>query len=339
MELDFRLWAEAAQIAFDSHRPDYIALDTETEGVAYWDPAFCMTAAWINDRPDGPVAVGHYFEFGDPEVEAAARYIIDRSPNLVFHNAKFDMQKLSLAGLFSPGDWDPVHIHDTEALAHLTDEHRPKRLKFLAKELLDEETDEQQVLREAFRKNKLRVSDGFHRLPREVLIPYAIKDAEFTIMLFDLLYPLVLAKDDLFGLYQREQKLTFVLLDMENRGMAVDLDYVEKTSKEYAKEILKTELAIRDITGIEDFNPNSPKQVAEAFLARGVELEGTGKAILNNVDDPLAKEILNLRTLNKMYGTYLKPLLHEQRDGIIHPSFRQHGAKTGRMSSGAAQAD
>lgn len=333
--MDFALWAEAAQIMWDSHRPKYVAVDTETEGVAFWDRPFCVTVAW---RYDG-YHYSHYLELGQDGVNDVVKHIIANSEYLVFHNAKFDLQKLILAGLMAAEGRSPHSVHDTEALAHLLDEHRVKRLKVLAREILGETTDEEEVIRAARRKEKLRKEDGYHRLPREVIVPYALKDAEFTIRLFEELYPQLTKVDDLSRLYAMEQELTFVLLGMESAGMALDVEYVETTAREYNNQALKQELLIRDMTGDEEFNPNSPKQITEAFERMGLCLEATDKATLKSVEHPLAQAILELRTLRKMHGTYLKPMLSEQRDGIIHPSFRQHGTRTGRMSSGSNAGD
>lgn len=337
---DFALWAEAAVQRWASDQPEYVAVDTETTGVAFFDTPFCVTVAW-GEAAGGSIPVeGHYFELGfDNRIEAALIRLLRGTPNLVFHNAKFDLQKLALVGLLDPNALDPHTVWDTECLAHLLDEHRVKRLKVLARDLLGEETDEEEVVRAARRKHKLRKEDGYNLLPREVVVPYAIKDAEFTIRLFHQLKPLLDAKPDLVSLNRMEQELTFTLLGMETRGMKLDLEYVEKTTKEYGTRALVQEMLIRDMTGDEEFNPNSPKQIMEAFATLGITLEGTDKATLRHTDHPLSQAILELRSVKKMHGTYLKAMLSEQQDGIIHPSFRQHGTKTGRMSSGGAEYD
>lgn len=337
---DFVEWAEAAVQRWASDQPEYVAVDTETTGVAFFDTPFCVTIAW-NDAAGGTVPVeGHYFELGfDKRIEAALIKLLSATPNLVFHNAKFDLQKLALVGLLDSNVLDPHTVWDTECLAHLLDEHRVKRLKVLAKDILGEETDEDEVLKVARRKNKLRKEDGYDLLPREVVIPYAIKDAEFTIRLLHNLKPQLDKIPDLVSLNRMEQELTFTLLGMETRGMGIDLEYVETTAKEYGKRALVQEMLIRDMTGDEEFNPNSPKQIMEAFAAMGMELDGTDKLTLRKAEHPLASAILELRSVKKMHGTYLKPMLAEQRDGILHPSFRQHGTKTGRMSSGGAEHD
>lgn len=311
-----------------------LAVDTETSGVTYFDTAFLMSCAWMDDYGMKSAT----FDLESETQWSHAKNVLSQADELVFHNAKFDLQKLHLSGLIDSADLTPALVHDTEALAHLLDEHQIKKLKVLAQVILGETTDEAEAIKAAKKELKLRAGDGFNLLPREVIIPYALKDAEFTLRLFQVLMPQVAAHEDLLRLYHLEQELTFVLLDMERAGMALDLSYVEPTAKRYNTEALVQELLIRDMVGNEDFNPNSPKQVTEAFQELGIELEGTGEPILATVDHPLAAAILKLRTLRKMHSTYLKPMLVEQRDGIIHPSFRQHGTKTGRMSSGAHEA-
>lgn len=311
-----------------------VAVDTETTGVAYFDRPFCASIAF---RWSGGELVSKFVDLDHEEEAAALKNLLVEADELVFHNAKFDMQKLALVGLFDPNQRDPLTVHDTEALAHLLDEHRPKKLKVLARDVLGYETDEAEAIKAARKEHKLTAKDGYDKLPREVIIPYALKDAEYTLELFELFWPQLCEHEDLMRLYRTEQKLTFALLDMEKNGMALDLGYVESTAKTYNSRALAQELMIRDMTGDEEFNPNSPKQVTEAFAKLGIEVEGTGKEVLTGVDHPLAQSILNLRTLRKMHSTYLKPMLVEQRDGVIHPSFRQHGTKTGRMSSGGQE--
>ena len=306
-----------------------LAVDTETTGVAFFDVPVIVTTA------ESDVDGVHTEFYTLPEDAEEVRARLASADELVFHNAKFDLQKLALVGLLNADDLDPHRVFDTECFAHLLDENRRKGLKFLARELLGEETDEEEVIRKERRRLKLTKADGYDKLPREVVEPYARKDAEFTIRLHDLLRPQVEGSENLRRLHALEQRLTFTLLRMETRGMGIEVEYVEETAREYASKALALELAVRDRVGHEEFNPNSPKQLMEAFAARGISLESTDKATLAGMDDELGQQILELRTLKKMHGTYLKAILDEQRDGILHPSYRQHGTRTGRMSSGA----
>lgn len=279
-----------------------------------------------------------YFEL--PGGNERVAEILGATPTWIFHNAKFDLQKLALSGTVDCHSLTPERFEDTQILSYLTDEHRRHGLKPLAESLLGESTDEDEVLRAVRRKLKLRKDDGYHVLPRGVLIPYALKDAEFTYRLYEVLLKQLYAKNDpdLIDLYYMEKELTLVLLDMESRGVAVDLDYADKTAKEYGTKAIATEMQIRDLTGEEEFNPQSNPQIREAFIARGIDKDKYDKHVLKELDDPLAEAILELRSTKKLHGTYLLPILKEQRDGVLHPNFRQTQTKTGRLASGGVEA-
>jgi len=330
--MDFVGMARRAHAEWLDIKPDTVAVDTETTGVAFYDQPFCVTLAWDTDGLSS-----HYIELGEAECNDFVDEILSATEHLVFHNAKFDLQKLILYGVLSRSDLNSECIEDTEACAHLLDEHQLKGLKKLAKELLGEDAEETDELKKARRELKLKKSDGYEKLPREILVPYAVKDAEYTLRLYRLLKPQIEADSDLAKLYRQEMELTLVLLDMEKKGMGVDVEYAEKVAKEYNRAILAQNLVIQDITGDPDLNPNSPKQITEAFAELGIELKSTDKLALRHVEHPLAEALLELRTLSKMHGTYLKPIVEEQRDGIMHPWFRQHRTVTGRMASGGAE--
>lgn len=309
----------------------YLALDTETTGLGYWDTAFCVSRAWRN--PAGELCSDVRYDLDDPMRWPELRA---NDVELVFHNAKFDLQKLVLAGLMSP-DIDWYRIHDTECLSHLVNEQQPKALKRLAKELLGLETDESEALRAARRKLGLKKADGYDALPSDVLEPYARKDAEFTLLLFEYLWPEVQADPDLLRLYREEQELMGVLFDMERQGLGVDVEYVNDYTKQLADNILRLELRLRDLTGNEDFNPNSPVQVKQALADRGLNLESTRKDVLKAIDDEFVEVLLQLRHDSKLYSSYFKPLQTEVRDGILHPNHKQWGTKGRRFSAGSTE--
>jgi DNA polymerase I-like protein with 3'-5' exonuclease and polymerase domains len=322
--------AHAGFIAWDRDQPERVAVDTETEGFEFFDEPFCVTVAWEGEK--------HYFELSG-DTPSVLQEALSGTPSWVFHNAKFDLQKLCLVGVCDLLEITPDRFEDTAILSYLGNEHRKHALKALAADLLGEETDEEEALKVVRRKLKLRKDDGYHVLPRDVLVPYALKDAEFTWRLFPILMGQLLAKNDpqLLELYRLEKELALVLLSMETAGLAVDLDYVDKTAREYGTRAIATEMHIRDLTGQEEFNPQSNPQIREAFLARGIEREKYDKHVLKELDDPLAQAILDLRGTKKMHGTYLVPIQREQRNGVLHPNFRMNRTKTGRLASGGAE--
>lgn len=309
-----------------------LALDTETEGLGYWDKAFCISGAWRDDKGELCSKVWYL----DDDLSELYE-LMGAAKALVFHNAKFDLAKLELAGITMPMHIWTYDIHDTECMSHLLNEQQPKSLKRLARDVLGLETDEEVVLREARRKLKLRKSDGYHALPRDVLEPYARKDAEFTLRLYEHFYPQIEADPDLSRLYREEQELAEVLMAMERAGLGVDMEYVNAKTKELAAEILETDLAVRDMVGTEEFNPGSWQQVTAALKERGFSVGSTSKAVLSTLDDELAQAILRLRKNTKLFGTYFKALQTEVRDGILHPNFKQWGTRGRRFSAGEVE--
>lgn len=311
---------------------DLLAIDTETTGVGWHDEAFMISIA----TPEW----SHVYDKRICEDESLWHEALDTVTSMledcdkiIMHNAKFDIQKLCRLGF--PISLFADKFEDTQAIAHLIDEHQSTGLKYLAKTYLNESTDEDEVLKVYRRKAKLKKEDGYEPIPHEILAPYALKDAEFTLQLYNMLYPRM-AKE-LQPLYDMEKQLTLALLRIEAQGMAVDTQYVTTKRKEYGDRIYKLKSRIGELAG-EEFNPQSHQQVLAALNERGFVVSSTSKDALKAVDDELAGLIVELREVNKIKSTYFDAMDKEPINGILHPNFRQHGTRTGRMSSGAAEA-
>lgn len=384
--MSYQARADSAIKAWKRDRPQVIAVDTETEGVAFFDRAFCGTVAWrvpppvmeyigsgpgpknvmLENRTVVPYGVykgatamaeagkieAHYIEFVDEDHTAALREIMLGTPTWAFHNSKFDLQKLILAGVIGRHQVWPTRLEDTEALAHLQVTERRKGLKFLGEHLLGRPNTEEEELKAHMAKHKIKLEDGYHLLPREVLIPYAVQDVVLTIEVYELLRPYIASFPELESLYADELEITLTLLDMEARGVRIDPGYVHEMLKHYSSEYVKVERAIGRLVGAPigksvkagEFNPGSSKQLGEFFTARGITTEyktkkgqpSYGKDFLADCDHPLAKLLTTYRDVEKMKNTYFLAIHEEHRDSILHPNFRQHQTKTGRFSSGEA---
>ena len=313
-----------------------VAIDTETTGVGWHDEAFMVSVAYTSVNGDIKSYVWDKRETShwDYCMEEIEYYLIE-SDKIIMHNAKFDIQKLCRLGfplsLFS----DTSKWEDTQAMAHLYNEQESTSLKHLARLYLNEQTDEDEVLRTWRRKNKIKKDQGYEPIPHEILAPYAMKDAEFTLRLYSFLDRVL--PSDVRPLYDIEKRLTMCLFAIETRGMLIDREYVIAKRREYGDRIYQIKKRIVELAG-EDFNPQSPQQVLHALAERGVVVGKTDKTTLSTLDDELARLIVELREANKIKATYFDALYEESRDGILHPNFRQHGTRTGRMSSGAAEA-
>lgn len=311
---------------------DLLAIDTETTGVGWHDEAFMISVATREWSHVYDKRLCEHSKDWDEAVETVTSMLID-CDKIIMHNAKFDIQKLCRLGI--PLSIFKDKFEDTQAIAHLIDEQQSTSLKYLARTVLGEQTDEDEVLKVWRRKNKIKKEEGYEPIPNEILAPYAAKDAEFTLRLYEVLRNQM--PEDLQPLYQIEKDLTLALLGIEAKGMQIDKTYVKKQRQEYGDRIYKLKRVIGNLAG-EEFNPQSPKQILEVFAQRGLRITATDKATLSALDDELAVAIVELREANKIKSTYFDGLHDEASDGILHPNFRQHGTRTGRMSSGAAEA-
>lgn len=318
-------------------KPSVIAVDTETTGLEFYDYPFCATISFRGRRG----IENHYISLegeGEGGRKALLSNLLRLVPTWLFHNAKFDLQKLLLVGVITPQDVEEKLIHDTSVIYHLLDENQPKGLKHLARTILGEETDEEEQLAKVRRKLKLKKADGYFLIPRRYIIPYALKDTEFTLRLFEKSWPQLQSRGDgILDVYTLELDVMRVLLRMEANGLKLDLDFLKSATSDYGVRVMEGWQRIVELTSAE-FNPQSPAQLIEAFAARGVLLESTGESVLKGVEDELAAAVLQYRQDKKIHTTYLQGLLKEQRDGKVHPYFNSTGAGTGRMSSGKVAA-
>lgn len=142
-----------------------------------------------------------------------------------------------------------------------------------------------------------------------------------------------------------ELPLSFILADMEERGVLVDLAALEKIGMFMSTELSRIEEEARAVSGHPDLNLGSPKQL-EAVLFDELGLKATKKtktgrstdaeALEAIADDhPLPRMVLEHRAVAKLKGTYVDalPRLVHPKTGRIHGRWKQAVAATGRISS------
>ena len=193
------------------------------------------------------------------------------------------------------------------------------------------------------------------QIPLEQVTQYAAEDADITLQLCNKLKAR-LDEQGMTELYERiEMPLVHVLATMEEHGITVDADTLDRQRDTLQARIdeLRTDILDRAKA---DFNPDSPKQLGEILFNqlgfKSIKKTKTGYSTNSEVLEKLAAMdadelegvpedarpipglMIEYRMLTKLVGTYLVALKEAiAEDGRVHARFNQTGAATGRLSS------
>ncbi|MCL2689232.1 MAG: DNA polymerase I [Chitinispirillia bacterium] len=177
------------------------------------------------------------------------------------------------------------------------------------------------------------------------IIPLAAESACAVLLVKEKLKPVLVERNSISLFTDIELALELVLADLEWQGMLIDKNILAGLSKEYTAELEKISNDIYKIAG-EEFNLNSPKQMAEVLFGK-LGLPGgkktksgsqsTNADILEKIADnyPIVKMILDYREKQKLLSTYIDALPNQilPETGRVHTSFNQAVTATGRLSS------
>ena len=153
-----------------------------------------------------------------------------------------------------------------------------------------------------------------------------------------------LKENEMYDLYNDiEMPLIKVLASMEEEGIRVNKSTLKEMQEVLKNKIESIKEEIFKITG-EEFNISSPKQVGEMLFDK-MNIPYPGKKGNSYSTDVTTLEkllpeysivsyILDYRTLNKLYTSYVEPLEdYIKEDGKIHTIYKQTLTRTGRLSS------
>ncbi len=343
-------WLEAAK------SQGFIAVDTETDSLtpsttnlvgvslALAPGKACYIPLGHLD-PKGVSKVGELDLGGDNRpkqiplriaIQALKTILNDETILKIGHNLKFDTQVLAQHGItINPLDDTMLmsfvldagaHGHGLDELAELHLQH--KMISF----------------NEVTGTGAKRIS--FAQVELEQACNYAAEDADFTLRLYQMLKPRLIA-EQLVTVYERiEKPMVQTVALMESTGIRIDSVFLHSLSQDFARRLGVLEEAITKEAGV-SFNIASPKQLGEVLFDK-LGLPGGKKSKLgaystsSDVLEPLAEQghaivekILDWRGLAKLKSTYSDSLPQQvsPRTGRVHTSFNLVGAATGRLSS------
>lgn len=143
---------------------------------------------------------------------------------------------------------------------------------------------------------------------------------------------------------QVELPLMDVLVDMEYRGMPIDLGLLARLSDAYQQQLDQLQQEIIELAG-HPLNIDSPKQLQQVLfnelaLPRGRRTQTGNSTDAETLEElarlhPLPAKILEYRQYAKLKGTYVDalPRMVHPKTGRVHTSFNQVVTATGRLSS------
>lgn len=291
------------------------------------------------------IKVGEGYYIPLPADRAAAQLIIDEfRPVLenekiakIGQNLKYDILVLKWYGVNIKG-----RLFDTMLAHYLIDPDTRHGMDLLSQNYLGYTPISITSLIGTKGKNQGTMRD----VPVEKVVDYAAEDADVTLQLANIFEPMLkelnaeeLARDV-------ENPLIYVLADIEKEGVRIDVDTLNKYSKELEADISRLEQSVFEKCGV-TFNLSSPKQLGEVLFDK-LELDPkakktktgqyqTGEDVLSRLasKSDVVQDILDYRQLCKLKSTYVDalPLLVNPKSGRVHTSFNQAVAATGRLSS------
>ncbi len=184
----------------------------------------------------------------------------------------------------------------------------------------------------------------FNQVNLEQAAPYACEDAHVTYRLYEVFSRKLKEQPALEKLLiELELPVAQILTDMESAGIQLDTEFLDQLGVEFGGYIKSLEEQVIDMAG-QEFNVSSPKQLGEILfdkigIAGGKKTAsgqyGTGEAVLEKIDHPIAAAVLEHRSLCKLKNTYTDRLV-AQSDPVthrVHTSYHQAITSTGRLSS------
>lgn len=340
----------------------YISIDTETTGLDPLQDKLVGICIYTRDMKSAYIPLNHVSYItgmkaeGQLEMETVVKQFRRiKNIDVDMFNAKFDIRVLRANG------WKEAYCTwDGYLASQILNENEPTHgLKALHKKYV------LKGMKDAFGFDTLFKGITFDKIPITVGYLYAAHDPIITTELCDyqrqFLHKDSDRKDirDMYWVFKNiEMPCVSVVADMEDTGIELDLKYAEKLSQEYNKKLKEQEDKFYEQlkpweTKIQEYrrkNPNnklddpinigSPTQLKILFydimkLESQDGSKGTDEATLTKMKDPVAKAVLDWRSLSKLVGTYIDKLPEcvNPKDGRIHCSFNQYGARTGRFSS------
>jgi DNA polymerase I len=313
-------------------RRDVMGLDTETSGLDPYVSGAKLRLIQIGDHKSGWAVP--WEGWGGAAIECMNAW----KGQFTLHNASFDAKWLK-----QHANWDMPwdRTDDTMIMAQIERPGGRNDLKHLSTQFVDPMSDAgQKELKDAMKTHGW----GWGDIPVdfEAYWVYSALDPILAAHIWshfrtDLSFPQA---------YDLEMAVRRICTDMEHRGMRVDLAYSQKRYDELTLQVIEAKEWAKENWGIAiGSNPQLvtffKDQLGANFevfskTSGNPSVDKTQLELFAKSDDPtiasVANFIVGVRNADKMSNSYFKNFIEMNTDGIVHPSIKTMGARTGRMS-------
>lgn len=352
-----------------------LGLDTETTGLRPYHGDRLFSIIIAHEKPLDQCCLGpddsteqYYFNFLpyeglDPEsvllpshLDQMRELFRQSNKKWYIHKANYDQSILAQEGIFLAGE-----IHCTKAIALVEyNEHQDYTLASCGERIgvQKDRTVERYIAENKLTEKRQGATQAYthqfyDRVPVDLIVPYALKDADIHYRLGRHQETAVQRTVDatketglpsLQAVFENEKRLTRTVFRMEHLGVRIDRPYCVRAARYEADRAEKALQAFKASTG--RALVNSTKCFSEVFASEkdkwvwGEPTKKTGQVnpsfeseVLQSFANPAAKAVLEYRDAISKRNFYNGFLYHADEYDNIHPNFNQDGAGHGRFSS------
>ena len=334
-------WEAFESLLAQLQAAELVALDTETDSLDAMRARIVGLSFSVAQSQAAYIPLAHNYPDAPAQLpldEVLARlkpWLEDASRAKLGQHIKYDRHVLANHGIEVQG-----YRHDTMLQSYVLEVHKPHGLASLAERHLGRSGISYEDLC-----GKGASQIKFNQVDVAKAAEYSCEDADQTLDVHRVLWPMLEANDKLRFIYELEIHSSEALYRIERNGVLIDAPMLAKQSADLGARIVELETQAHALAG-QPFNLGSPKQIGEIFFTKlglpvvkktATGAPSTDEEVLEKLaeDYPLPAKILEHRSLSKLKGTYTDKLaqLAHPRTGRVHTHYAQAVAVTGRLSS------
>jgi DNA polymerase-1 len=330
-----------------------LSIDTETTGLSSFKDDCLFSIIISDDEHD------YYLNFKDYEDQKALPkgylqrlkpLLEDESKIWVTQNAKFDLHMLAKEGLFIKGKiYDLMFLDRTHYNQHMS-----YRLSDITKRWGEEKLD---TVMEYITENKLwtnveypeygKAEKNLHfdKVPFKLISDYGMQDGRGTLNTGKKILSALRNEDRIItekvppqlNVVENEARLVHTLFRMEQVGAKIDTDYCREALKYYFDIIKDVEVEFKKLTGLDFVKGTTVFE--QVFSGEQEKWEKTEKGnwkwdadTLSKFTHPAARLAVGYAEAKKQSEYFANFLYYSDKEGVIHPNFKQSGTVTSRFS-------